>query len=454
MLIPKTSDKKALLINASSPSSEVEFNIGLGYIASALAKAEIKVRTLCDDLFQYEDIAFARELKRNNEFIFCISAMSASLEHVIRYVRIIKELNPESIVILGGLLATTCPEFALRKTNADIACIGAGEESIVLLINAIYENQPLADIPNIAYKKEGHIFFTENAVNPKSICAGERPYWDAFPMDRYLLSPAYYPFTDDDRVMNIITARGCPFSCNFCYHYDSFMQRDIEDVLDEMQYLMKTYHINGFYIEDDLLMSSEKRVIEFCEGIIRRNLRIKYTVTGRFNIVNQTILEALKKTGCITIFYGGESGDQKILDNMKKGINIDQIYNGVHMTRQMGIFCRVGFMFGQPLETLETLNNTLNLIKNLAYGNYEERYIYGCIPFPKSELYNYCIENALLKDEEDFFKHFSFQKRILDQIPVNMTSIDGNVNELLQRANKSLADFYLNNRSKSWYNLA
>lgn len=444
--------KRILLINALSPSGDKEFNLGLGYIAASLKKSNIQVRVLCDDLYAYEDIALIRAIKEGGEKIVGISSMYASFLRVIHFVQLIKSYNPDIKVILGGFLPSASPEFVLNKSHADFACIGPGEETIVKIVEAIYDNQIYDSIPNIAYRDGAVVTITKK----EQLCLEtlkdiDWPLWEAFPIERYLLSPTYYPFESKDRVFNIITARGCPYSCNFCYNPSPYFQRDLDDVLNEMEYLIKHYKVNGFYIEDDLLMVSKDRILSFCNKITQRGIKIKYTITGRFNIIDEDILYALKQTGCITIFYGAESGNQKILDNMNKKITLEQIYRGVELTRKNDIFCRMGFMFGQPHETRETLKDTISLIKNLAYGCYEERYLYGCIPFPGSALFDFCIKNGLLKDDNDFFNRFNFNGRILSQLPVNMTDIKDDVNLLLYQANEQLRIFYAKQRSHGWY---
>ena len=137
------------------------------------------------------------------------------------------------------------------------------------------------------------------------------PAWDLFPMEEFITSPKFYPFDQHDRVTVLSSGRGCPYSCNFCYRVSAYRIRPYDDILDEMEFLIDRYKVNGFYFLDDLLMLSEKKVKGICEGIINRGMKIKFNLAGRVNIVTPEIASLLKEAGCISIYYGVESGKSR-----------------------------------------------------------------------------------------------------------------------------------------------
>lgn len=422
-----------------------EFNLGLGYVAKNLINNNFQVETLSCDLFYHEDIELIKYFSNSNSKVFGISALYPSFKEVIGLCELIRSAVPDSIIILGGGLVSPTPEFVLEKTGADIAVINEGEDTIVEIMNSLCSGNSVDNVSGIAFKYGKEIFRTENRKKFE-IKNGEKnwPAWDLFPIDNYINSAKYYPFKQNDKVMNIITSRGCPYECNFCFNNSHFGYRDLEDVLQEIEYLIDRYKVNGFYIEDDLFIIDKKRVIKFCNELLYRNIKIQYTITGRFNIVDEDTIIALKETGCNTIFYGAESADQEMLDSMKKRIKVEQIYEGIRLTRKHGIFSRMGIMFGEINETEETLRKSVQLLKDITYGDFETRYIYGCIPFPGTLLYQHCLNNGLLSSHDDLFNKFDFgNNRILDQIPVNMTLIrNKSVESLLREANSELKEFY------------
>jgi anaerobic magnesium-protoporphyrin IX monomethyl ester cyclase len=440
---------KVVLIRPEDGAIQSQFSLGLGYVARALVNAGVEVATLCCDVYRPEDIELVRMFSRSGARVFAIGGQYPSFREVIRMCRLIRLAARRAVIILGGHLVSPTPEFVLERTGADIGCIGEADRSVVDVVTALCGGQWPNNVPGVAIQCDGIVHRTPP---PKEIVALGRgptswPAWDRFPVESYVTGPRYYPFSAEDRVLSVVTARGCPYSCNFCYHPTRYREYELTDVLDHMEYLISRYRLSGFYIEDDLLMVNKHRVLEFCRGLIGRQLRVRFTVAGRFDTVDREVLEALREAGCISVFYGAESGDQAVLDRMGKAITVEQIYEGVRLTRQTGIFCRVGAMFGQPGETEASLGRTLTMLKNIAYGHYEERFIYGCVPFPGTDLYSWCLERGLLKNHEDFFRRFRFQPRALDQMPVNMTAVRGkDPKDLLDAANRELQLFYASRR--------
>lgn len=441
-----------VLIRPRECTGVTEFSLGLGYVARALLNAGFQIATISRDLTNESIARLVSRLVELQPDIIGIGGMYGSFPDIIEICAAARKLNPAVPIILGGALPTSQPEHTLRKTGADFACVGPADESIVALANALIEGKDASDVPGLCYLDGDEAVFTPGAAQPRTLEFGSTtwPAWELFDGEAYVRGTMYYPFSKDDVAAPILTARGCPYSCNFCFQPMSYAKRPLDDVFDEMQWLIERYGVTAFYIEDDLFMLDRKRVMAFCDGIHTRNIRTKFTATGRFNIVDPQLLDTLKDAGCVTLFYGGESADDTILENMKKKITVEQMRQGISLTREAGIFVRAGFMFGQPGETRDHLESTVRFMKDTAYAEFEPRVIYGCVPFPGTDLFRDCNAKGLLRGEEDFFKRFRFQKWLLDQMPVNMTSIsDADPLELLRAANQELLAFY-EERNPEW----
>jgi radical SAM superfamily enzyme YgiQ (UPF0313 family) len=225
----------------------------------------------------------------------------------------------------------------------------------------------------------------------------------------------------------------------------------VEEVMDEMGYMIDRYKVNSFYFEDDLFMLSHQKMKDFCEAIINRGYKIKYSCSGRVNTVNPEIARLMKESGCISVYYGLESGSQEILNNMSKKTTLEQIYEAVRLTREQGIYCEYGFLYGEPNDTEQTMADTVQCIKNISKGEYRPQKIFGCVPFPGSGLYDWCKETGRLKDDQDFYDKYVCQDWSLDQIPVNMTNMsDEKVRQVFKNANDNLSQFYLEKMSTDW----
>ncbi len=452
---PNLKDLEVMLITPNDYYRKKFFGLGKAYVATAMKMCGIKIHVMSCDIWSYDDIEIAKILVESKVKVFCIGAMYPMFREVERLCRIIRALVCNSTIILGGALPSPIPEFVLRRTGADIAVLGEAELTIPKLMSALAGERNLEGVEGIAYMVEGKFYSNGKPQIFKYISKKEVgwPAFDLFPVEKYITAPKFYPFESNDRVLPISTGRGCPYSCNFCYRPTAFRLRPVDDILDEMVYLIDRYKLNGFYIADDLTMINKKRISEICDGIVSRGLKIKFNIYGRVNVVTPEILRMLKEAGCIAIFYGLESGNQKILDNMSKKTTISQIYDAIRITRESGIYCDYAFMFGQPGDNKETLRDTINLIKVISYGEFRSFKIFGCVPFPGSELYDWCKQTGHLKDDEDFYNRYINQDMALDQIPVNMTDLPHTeINKLFKEADEELKIFFINNASAEWIN--
>lgn len=426
------------------------FSLGKAYVAAALLRCNARVKTISCDIGCYEDHELVNLLRAANTGTFFLGGMFPMILEIERLIGIIKSTVDNALIILGGPIASPTPEFILRKTGADIALVGETEITIPLLMTALADRSDLADVPGIAFLHENEYVETGEPLIAQDLTLSELglPAVELFPVENYIIGAKHPPFLLEDRVMTIVTGRGCPFNCNFCYRVCRFRARPVKDICDEMEYYIERYKVNSFYFLDDLVMLNEKRIKELCVEIINRKLNIKFNCTGRVNIVNTNILEMLKEAGCISIFYGIESGDQNTLNYMQKKTTVEQNIEAVRLTRQAGLFCTYGIMFGQPGEDADTLARTVKLIKELSYADCPNRMVSGCIPFPGTALYDWCKETGRIRDDQDFYDKYTYQDQALAQLPINMTNLpDHEARHLLAAANAELTRFFADNRA-------
>ncbi|MBI3637455.1 MAG: B12-binding domain-containing radical SAM protein [Candidatus Rokubacteria bacterium] len=450
---PDLHGMRVMLITPNDYYRKKLFGLGPAYIARALQRCNIEVSVMSCEIWSYDDIEVAKILIQSGIKIFGIGALYPMFKEVERLCNIIRAVVPDATIILGGGLPSPIAEFALRKTRADIATIGEAELTIPALMTALGGRGSLDDVRGIAFIRDGEFKHTGNPLLPRFVTRDEVgwPFLDPFPIERYVTAPKFYPFNMQDRVFDVVTGRGCPYSCNFCYRVNEYRIRPYDDILDEMEYLIDRYKLDGFYFVDDLMMLSERKITALCEGILSRGLRIRYNMSGRVNTVTPEIVKLLKQSGCVSIYYGVESGNEQILRTMSKRTSLEQIYEAVRLTREAGIYCEYGLMFGQPGETAETLRDSVELIKKISYGEYRAQKIFGCVPFPGTGLYAWCKQTRRVKDDEDFYNRYIAQDWSLDQVPVNMTDLPNDeVRRLFKDANEELSRFYLEKMSDDW----
>jgi radical SAM superfamily enzyme YgiQ (UPF0313 family) len=349
--------------------------------------------------------------------------------------------------VLGGHGPAPEPEFFMKKTEADVIVIGEGEITALEIIQAIEGNRPFSSVKGIAYKVNGKCIKTSPRSLIENIDDIEFPAWDLFPMDHYTLLRSFPGISNNERSLPVLSGRGCIFKCNFCYRMDEgFRPRSIENILEEIRILVKDYNLSAIEFSDELLMSSEKRTIEICEGILKSGVKFKWGCNGRLNFAKPKVLDLMKKAGCVFINYGIESLDQNALKIMKKGLTIKMIHDGVQNTLDSCISPGLNIIFGNIGETQESLQKGVEFL--LKYSDYSQmRTIRPVTPYPGCELYYYAIKKGLLIDAEDFYEHKHANS---DLLSVNFTDMDDEeYHKALFEANKALIEAYYDHACKN-----
>jgi len=242
--------------------------------------------------------------------------------------------------------------------------------------------------------------------------------------------------SNTDFTIPILSGRGCPFKCTFCYRMDEgFRPRSNQSIIEEIELLKKDYGITYIAFGDELLMSSVERTTSLCEDFIKAHLNIKWSCCGRLNFAKSELLQLMKRAGCVFVNYGIEAFDNQVLQNMKKCLTIDMIVAGIEATLKAGISPGYNIIFGNIGDNKETLNKGVEFL--LKYDDVSQlRTIRPVTPYPGSELYYYAIEKGLMKDCEDFYENKHVNS---DLLAVNFTELsDDEFHRCLLEANSKL----------------
>ena len=323
------------------------------------------------------------------------------------------------------------------------------------LMSALADDGDLELVPGIAFIREGEFVTTGPPRLPRLARKRETgwPTLDIFPVEQYITTPKPFPFAQSDRIFTLVTGRGCPYTCNFCYSANNYRKRDNDDILDEMEYMVDRYNLNSLYFSDDLVMLSKRKVTELCEGMLDRHIDIHFSISARVDNMDREVIKLLKEAGCVLIFVGIESGSQVILDSIGKQSTVEANREAVHLIREAGIDCQYGLMFGQPTDTEATLRENVEFIKDITFGLCRTQLLFGCIPFPGSHLYDWCKETGRIRDDEHFYDLYTCQDMHLNQYPVNMTDLpDEHVQRIFQEANQELLEYFRAHGPGGWKN--
>jgi len=443
---------KILLIVYDNESMIGWFPHGLAYIAAYLRNAGHAVRIWNQDVYHYPD-SFLTDCLGTGNFDVVAMGITAGYYQYRKLLKISEAINKckeKPVFIIGGHGPSPEPEYFLRKTGADFVVIGEGEATIIELLDNITYAEHVKGIACI--NGNGKFIKTDRRPLIKDMDSILFPAWGLFPVEHYysLLGYRVTGFKATDRAMPVITGRGCPYRCNFCYRMDDgYRPRSSKNIVEEIAKLKSYYHINAIIFSDELLMSSERRITELCEAFM--DLNIKWCCNGRLNFANRPMLALMKRAGCVFVNYGIESMDDTVLKTMNKRLSIDQIIIGVENTNEIGIKQGLNIIFGNIGETAEILKRGVRFLKKYLTGD-QFRTIRPVTPYPGSDLYKYAIEKGMLKDVEDFYENKHVNS---DLLSVNFTDMsDKEYYDALKEANIELIEDYYDKNKEICINQA
>ena len=439
---------RILLVVYDSGHHISRFPTGLAYIAAVLRKEGYEVDIYSQDLHHYPDEALTGYLNTNKYDVVGVSVIGGYYQYQ-KLLGLSKAINNSDNrprhYILGGHGPAPNPEYFLRRTGADVVVMGEGEVTILNLLDAITNARPFKNIYGIAYREDEKVTVNPDQPLIQDLDSIPWPAYDMFPMEHYRIMPRpNSEYTDFE--IPVLSARGCIFTCNFCYRMDKgFRPRSSEGIIEEIKYLNKEFRINYIFFSDELLMSSKQRTIELCSAIIKSKLNIKWACNGRLNFATPEVLKVMKEAGCVFINYGIESLDDQVLKNMNKALTVKQVEAGVQKTLDFGMSPGLNIIFGNIGETLEILNRGVEFLLKYDDGA-QLRTIHPVVPYPGSPLFDYAIEKGLLKDVEDFYENKHTNS---DLLTVNLTDLsDDEVYEALKEANIRLLENYYDKKKE------
>ena len=376
--------------------------LGLAYVAASLEKAGFPVDVLDNYLLEKPIAEVKLLIKQRNPEIVGITCGSATYSRCIETSKAVKEMLPSCKVVVGGWHPTYEPESMLQHPEIDYVVMGEGERAMVELAAHITKGRTskhLMDIAGLAYKNEGRI-----VKNPQRFINNldEVPFpaRHLLPMHLYARQIEYLEVKPVDN-MNI--ARGCPYNCAFCETKQLWGSAcrgfSPKYVLEEIKHLMANFGTKGIYFINDNFTMRKKDTSELCALIRKEKVDIEWVCDTRVDLVTREMLREMKTAGCKTIWFGGESGSQRILDKLNKHISLEQTETAFKMCREEGIHTACSFLLGVPGETIDEMNMTFKFARKLD-PDWCRFNIFVAVP--GSTLYREVMEKKLYDRLEDF----------------------------------------------------
>lgn len=337
-------------------------------IAAPLLKAGYKVKLLDQRTHMITEKTLENYLS-NDTICVGISTMTGTqIRNALILAGMVRDLTDGKVpLVWGGCHPSVAPEQTLKNDKVDIVVTGEGEETFLELVQALDHKRSLNTVKGILYKDGGAIVKT--GMRPLLDVEELLPTpWELVDVEKYIHRDMY--LQECQRVLDIgQTSRGCPFNCGFCSSASirrrKWRAMSVEKSLDMITSDVRRFKLNGIWLRDDEFYIARQRATAICEGIIERNLNINFYTSGtRVDVFDKAAdydIEILKRAGAYTLKFGAESGCQRILDLMQKGITVEQTMEANQRCKKHGIIPCFGLLIGYPTETFEEINQTIDL---------------------------------------------------------------------------------------------
>jgi radical SAM superfamily enzyme YgiQ (UPF0313 family)/ubiquinone/menaquinone biosynthesis C-methylase UbiE len=388
------------------------FPLSYAYLAGQLRAQGEDVRVLFKDIPAQ---ALVKQIMDLNPLIVGFGNLYPELAETRGLIQMLDDAGRKFPIVIGGQMVSPTPEFAVKVTRADYGVIGEGELILGELVKRLRNGTDPSDIKGLVVRRGNEVksngpgAFIENL----STSLPTIPY-DLFPTDQWLPIGAWYArhlpvphWKVDDRVINVHGGRGCPYTCNFCYHHSKARYRDIGVMMEEAQEALIRFDGNMLYFSDDLVMASPKRARQLIEAIGTLDRPVSFQISTRFDILSRMddeLLRDLKRVGCRSMGLGLESGSDRVLQLIGKNCNVQQIEDGLERLNRVGIYPTTSIMLGQHTETVEDAAASIALMQRTVRRNPYLNYAFTLTtPFPGSALYNLIFEKGILKTDQDFY---------------------------------------------------
>ena len=354
--------------------------LNVPYLAAVSRSMGHEVKIIDCPAFNWDYERLKKEISSFSPDLIGISSLTQTYPAALKSAAAAKDACPIALVVLGGSHVTYMDTETLRlEQGVDVVVRGEGEMTLQDLASNFNDKGKFKEISGITYRKNGEIH-----KNP------DRPFiedLDSLPFPAYDLIDLSQYGTPKNKHFSMLTSRGCPFKCTFCVMRlmdgSQLRSRSTKNVVDEMEYI-KNLGATSVSFCDETFTFNKKGVLDICTEIRKRRINLPWDCQTRVDQVSEDVLSEMKKAGCHYVGFGVESGSQKMLDTMRKGIKIEQAEKAVQLAKRTGLLVGVNMMVGYPGETPDTIKESLHFIKK---ANPDTVFFMICTPYPGTEYY-------------------------------------------------------------------
>ena len=342
--------------------------VGLGYVAAYLREHGVDVRVMDCKAEELDHDGAAQRIAEFRPDFLGVGPFTEEIEEAYRVCRTAKGIDARITTVFGGPHASALPERTLRGCpELDTVVCGEGEVTLLELVRGADR----AAVRGLVFRRDGDVIGNQPREQIADIDALPYPAWDLFPLEAYrgiLTLHLREKINRPALELPILSARGCPYRCNFCYKtYHGLRNRDPITVVDELEHDMKAFGASEFFFVEGTFAADRAQGMRICDEIVRRGLadRIRWIVETRVNVVTEDLLSRMKQAGCRQVEFGVETGDAEILRQTQKGTTLEQVSRAVSLAKKAGLKVGCYFIIGHPNETRESIARTYAFARRL-----------------------------------------------------------------------------------------
>ncbi|MGE5188181.1 MAG: B12-binding domain-containing radical SAM protein [Betaproteobacteria bacterium] len=394
--------------------------LGIGYLTAVLEEKGYTVDIVDCQTTHPTQQELEEKFRSLNPDIIGVTSATLTYNPALDILKAAKLALPNVVTMIGGPHVTVMDKETFQDSdNVDIVVRSEGEQTMLEIARLVSEGsaKKLDGVLGITYQKERKVFRNLDRPFMTDIDSLPFPAHKHFDVGKYkILNRTYLP---------LVTSRGCPFSCAFCAGYKmcgrGFRARSPKKVVDELEWLRDEFGGGVFAFYDDTFTFDVKRAIAICDEIKSRKFDLPWDCRTRVDKVSPELLAKLRSAGCQLVHFGVESGNQQMLNLMRKGTTVEQNAQAIKWAKQAGISVAISLVIGYPTETPEQLQQTIDFIYKT-----KPDYVYMCeaVPYPGTELYDFArsLGLELAKDWSQYHEQTQvFENKLLPLEKLNHT---------------------------------
>ncbi|MEW6097052.1 MAG: radical SAM protein [bacterium] len=379
--------------------------ITLALCAGVLEMENIQVKLIDCIIKNIDSNSLKDQIAEFSPNLIILNTSTPSIESDLSIAKLAKDILPQVKVAALGIHVTVLPEECLSLFSSLDYCIRGEPEFIVKDLSlALRDGGSIKDISGLSYHTNGKIIHNPDREFISNLDELPFPAWHLIDTEDYRMPFKNVPF------LLIATSRGCPYKCTFCadkaFYGTKLRLKSPKKVVDELEWVKKTFGVAEFLFWSESFTINNNFVLEVCEEILSRNLKVSWVCNSRVDNVDIALLRKIKEAGCWMIGYGVESGNQQVLNSVKKGTTLKQTQEAVRWAKEAGLEVTGHCILGLPGDTQETIKQTIDFTieLDLDFAQY-----YCAVPFPGAKLYTQALEQNWINttDWTKFEQNFS-----------------------------------------------